>query len=196
MTQVIELPRSKRLKAGTETTHDSLDRTIMGHEPFRDRGRYARFLTVQYAFHRDLDALYDVPALAALIPDLVERRRIDLIGQDLAELETALPTLDAALAFDGGGPVDIPTALGWLYVAEGANLGAAFLYKAAAGLGLDAAFGARHLAGHPDGRARHWRGFTEALDAVAFDDAEDARLIAGARSAFERVHGLVDRAYR
>lgn len=92
------------------------------------------------------------------------------------------------------GAVDLPTAF-WLYVAEGSNLGAAFLFKAAAALGLDASFGARHLAGHPDGRAQHWREFTAALDALELDLEEDARVIAGAEAAFGRVQALVDAAF-
>lgn len=67
--------------------------------------------------------------------------------------------------------------------------------KHAATLGLDAEKGARHLAGHPDGRAQHWRGFTEALDALALDAAQETRLIDGARHAFARVKDHAERAF-
>src|SRR5690606_18526810 len=98
-------------------------------------------------------------------------------------------------AFAAGGKVDLPTALGWLYVAEGSNLGAAFLIKEAAKLGLSQDFGARHLAGAPEGRGLHWRTFTAALDAVPLSDEDEARVIAGAEAAFRRVHGLVNDAF-
>jgi heme oxygenase (biliverdin-IX-beta and delta-forming) len=66
------------------------------------------------------------------------------------------------------------------------------LFEAATALGLDAGFGARHLAGNPDGRAQHWREFAAALDALEPDAEEDARVIAGAEAAFAHVRALVD----
>jgi heme oxygenase len=95
------------------------------------------------------------------------------------------------MAVDGQPPD--PEALGWLYVAEGSNLGAAFLLKEAAKLGLSESFGARHLADAPEGRGLHWRRFTAALDAVALSASEEARAIASANDAFARVRALVDR---
>jgi len=187
-------PRAKRLKTSTHSAHEQLDSRIMSFEPFRDRQRYGRFLRVQFCFHRDLDPLYSDPRLVALVPDLPERRRLDQIAQDTLDLGQALPDEAHAPVFVDDA-IDLPTAFGWLYVAEGSNLGAAFLFKAAAALGLDETFGARHLAGHPDGRARHWREFTAALDALPFGEAEDQRAIEGATTAFKRVRGLVDAAY-
>ncbi|MCX8476788.1 MAG: biliverdin-producing heme oxygenase [Sphingomonas sp.] len=182
--------RSKRLKASTQAAHERLDTRIMAGQPFRDRERYGLFLRVQYLFHRAIDPLYLIPALQAVLPDLDGRRRLAAIRQDLADLEQGVPDPDAGSAFKDR--IDLPTAFGWLYVAEGSNLGAAFLFKAAAALGLDAGFGARHLAGHPDGRAQHWREFTAALDALELEPEEDARVIAGAEAAFAHVRALVD----
>jgi len=182
--------RAKQLKARTHETHEALDKRIMAGAPFADRGNYGRFLAVQHAFHRDIDALYSNPALDALLPDLAGRRRLAQIEQDIIDLGGTVPEIAAAPAF--GASADLPTALGWLYVAEGSNLGAAFLLKAAAVLGLSETFGARHLAGHPDGRGLHWRTFTAALDGIALTEAEEGRVIAGAEAAFKRVHGLVE----
>ena len=187
--------RARRLKAATSGVHERLDSRIMAGEPFRDRQRYGRFLRVQHGFHRDIDALYAHPVLDALLPDLAGRRRLALVEQDLADLELAVPQ-DLTPAVFGEGDVDLPSAFGWLYVAEGSNLGAAFLFKAAAALGLDGGFGARHLAGHPDGRAQHWREFTAALDALELAPGEEERVVAGAEAAFARVHRLVDTAFR
>lgn len=192
MTDTLAAPRSKRLKAATGDTHERLDSRIMAAAPFASRTSYGRFLAVQYAFHRELTPLYQDPALAALLPDLADRDRIGKIGDDLSDLDLAPPPVDAPSRFVLGS-IDRSTALGWLYVAEGSNLGAAFLYKAAAALGLDGDFGARHLAGHPDGRARHWRDFTGALDGLDLGAEEERRVVEGGRNAFIRVHELVDR---
>lgn len=194
--QPVSPPRSKRLKAATHATHERLDKEIMGHEPFASRERYGLFLKVQQAFHRDIDALYDDASLDALLPDLGGRRRLPLIGRDLADLGLEALAPDAPPAFGAGVAADLPRALGWLYVAEGSNMGAAFLLKwAKEKLDLSESFGARHLAGAPEGRGLHWRSFTAALDAVALSDEDEARVIAGAEAGFRRVLGLVDEVF-
>ena len=186
-----EAGRSKRLKDATHAVHDGLDRKIMAFDPFSSRTRYGQFLKVQHGFHRDIDALYRDTALGALVADLPDRRRLGLIENDLADLEIAAPLYGEPAIFRDDGVAEVPEALGWLYVAEGSNLGAAILLKQAARLDFSTAFGARHLAGSPQGRARHWRSFVAALDSVALSDADEARVIAGATDAFGRVSNLV-----
>jgi heme oxygenase len=102
-------------------------------------------------------------------------------------------TGSAATPLEGqAGALDVPQALGWVYVAEGSNLGAAFLLKEAAKLGLSEEFGARHLSGHPAGRGLHWRNFVAAFNALPMSDDEEMQAAEGAKAAFRRVHGLVD----
>lgn len=187
--------RAKRLKEATHQTHERLDKSIMAHRPFESRERYALFVKVQRQFHREIDALYANATLDRLLPDLQGRRRFDLIEQDLADLGMAALPSNASPAFAKGADADLPTALGWLYVAEGSNLGAAFLLKAAERLGLSESFGARHLAAAPEGRGLHWKTFTAALDGVSLTGPEEERVVEGAHAAFARVQGLVDEVF-
>lgn len=189
---VEETTRSKRLKAATKTTHDGLDKTIMSANPFAAREKYALFVKVQHAFHSQIDALYANATLAGMLPDMEGRRRLALVVQDLDDLQTASEPLTLPLVFTADTPVDIPTALGWLYVAEGSNLGAAFLLKEAEKIGLSAGSGARHLAAAPEGRGLHWRTFTAALDSITLSDEEEERVNEGARRAFGFVKNKVD----
>lgn len=191
-TDILEPSRAKRLKALTHETHDRLDTSIMAAASFASVEGYGRFVTVQYLFHRDIDVLYDAAILQALLPGLTERRRLPSIAADLADLGLPLPEDDTPLAFLPGEAVDIPAALGWLYVAEGSNMGAALLRKEAAKIGLSDGHGARHLAPAPEGPAAHWRAFTTALDAAELTAEEEARAVAGANAAFSRVQALVD----
>jgi heme oxygenase (biliverdin-IX-beta and delta-forming) len=184
--------RVKRLRDATHAAHERLDKRIMSAEPFSSRDRYGLFVMVQHCFHRDIDALYRHPVLDALLPDLQDRRRLHLIVRDLGDLGMEAPASNEAPVFNSGAD-DIPTAIGWLYVAEGSNLGAASLLEGAAKLDLGENFGARHLAGHPEGRWRHWRTFTATIDAAVFSPDEERRVIAGATTAFNRVHTLVER---
>ena len=186
----LETSRAKRLKAATNETHDRLDKSIMMQNPFESCERYGQFVKVQYLFHREIDALYSNPILDGMLPDLSGRRRFTLIERDLADLGAASPKADEPPVFVTN--ADIPTALGWLYVAEGSNLGAAFLLKEAAKLGLSETFGARHLAAAPEGRGLHWKTFTVALDGLQLTGDEEDRVIEGARAAFARVQDLVE----
>ncbi len=86
--------RSLRLKAATRDSHGALDKRIMAGDIFADRSNFARFLRVQYRFHRSIDALYANPALDALLPDLGERRRLTQVARDLQDLEQTLPGSD------------------------------------------------------------------------------------------------------
>lgn len=191
MNALIENPgRAKRLKAATHDAHERLDKRIMKAEPFANREHYGRFVLVQHAFHRDIDALYANAVLDRMLPDLIGRRRLPMIVDDLADLGIAVPSAHTAPVF--GHCPDIPTAIGWLYVAEGSNLGAAFLLKEAARLGLSETVGARHLAAAPEGRGLHWRTFTAALDAAELSDDEERRVADGAVAAFGRVQHLVE----
>lgn len=184
--------RSQRLKAATSSTHDSLDKRIMAEDIFASRERFARFVRVQYRFHRDIQALYATPLLRALLPDLEQRQRLQQIVADLGDLQQDVPAETAAVIPDD---IELAQALGWLYVAEGSNLGGTILFKLAAKLGLGADFGASHLAAHPDGAARHWREFTASMDAITMSEAQEAAAIDAANVAFHTVRGYVEQEF-
>ncbi|ATI80484.1 biliverdin-producing heme oxygenase [Sphingobium yanoikuyae] len=188
---ILDPSRARRLKAMTHHSHDGVDRSIMEAASFDDVAGYARFLAVQYLFHRDIAALYDAPVLQALLPGLAQRKRLALVEADLADLDLHQPETVQAPLFSGAA-LDVPTALGWLYVAEGSNMGAALLRKEVAKIGLSDSFGARHLAPAPEGPAAHWRAFTAALDAVEIAEADEPRTGQGANAAFLRVQALID----
>ena len=182
---------SDRLRVATRPTHESVDQTIMAAKPFESLTAYGRFLCVQHGIHRDVAPLYQTAALATLIPDLRCRQRLDTVEQDAADLGIDLPAyLDLpAMALDP--EPTVPQALGWLYVVEGSNLGAAFLLKYAKKMGLSEKYGARHLSEAPEGRAPNWRSFKGALNRVALSEEDVSDAILGAQAAFARVHQLV-----
>ncbi|MGF9565785.1 biliverdin-producing heme oxygenase [Neorhizobium sp. JUb45] len=185
-----ESTRIQRLKALTAGTHDTLDKRIMCAEPFADRDRYALFLEVQHHFHADVAPLYASSELNAKLPGLADRCRLEALRQDIVDLGDVAEKLVTTT-----GPLSPAAALGWVYVAEGSNLGAAFLRKEAAKLDLSDDFGARHLAGHPEGRGLHWRNFVSAYNDLPLSEAEEMEAAEGAKAAFRRVHGLVERIF-
>ena len=185
-----EATRIQRLKALTTGTHDTLDKRIMRAEPFASRERYALFLEVQHHFHADVAPLYASQSLNALLPGLADRCRLTALRQDIVDLGDLPEELSSTT-----GPLTPAAALGWVYVAEGSNLGAAFLRKEAAKLGLSDDFGARHLAGLKDGRGLHWRNFVAAYNDLPLSEAEEIEAAEGAKAAFRRVHGLVEKVF-
>lgn len=175
-----ELPLTKRLKAGTTRDHDSVDNLVMGSRPFENLERYAYFLQLQHRFHGVINWLYQDEELNQLLPGLKELPRFDAVCADLVDLGLPVPAEPQPIR-----PASLHAALGWLYCAEGSNLGAAFLFKETQQIGLNADKGARHLAAHPDGRGLHWRQFVALLDGLELSEAQREEAVQGAIGAFD-----------
>ncbi len=168
------LTRAAFLRSRTSVDHEAVEARLTALRPFATRARYGLFLRAQLRFHRHVEPLYRQGLLAG-----------DGHCSRLAQVEADLIDLGHEPAGqEAGAAMPMPAAAGWLYVAEGSKLGAAILFKAAAALGLDAGFGARHLAGQGEARARAWRRFTDALNALDLTPAEDERMAVAAVAAF------------
>ena len=170
---------AQRLKEENRTTHDSVDNLVMSVEPFANNENYAKFLKLQSVFHKIVDSIYKDDALNKAIPQLADMARYDAVLQDLKDLNSEPYQFSGALPKPEGNK-----AVGWLYCAEGSNLGAAFLFKDAQKLSFNAENGARHLAPHPDGRGQHWREFVVYLNNLGLDKAAQDEAIEGAKEAF------------
>lgn len=151
----------------------------MSVQPFSSKENYIKFLKLQSVFHKAVDHIYKDAELNKAIPELEYMARYDAVTQDLKDLGEEPYQFDKKLPHETGNK-----AIGWLYCAEGSNLGAAFLFKHAQKLEYTGEFGARHLAPHPNGRGKHWRAFVEHLNALNLTPEAEAEAIQGAREAF------------
>ncbi len=186
-TSTLHAPLSQRLKHETAPQHEQMHHLMEKAQPFSSRAQYAKFVTVQYLFQRDVEHLFDDPAVQAAVSDLSERGRATDSQADLSDLQAPAP--QEPIVTQG---VSGPEALGWLYVSEGSTLGAAFLLKEVnEKLGLNGEFGARNLAAYPEGRAKAWKRFVASLDAPELADVQD-RVIAGALAAYGRFGQLLN----
>ncbi|MFX5057469.1 biliverdin-producing heme oxygenase, partial [Acinetobacter baumannii] len=96
----------------------------------------------QYYFQREIEHLFEKEGVAGLIPDLDIRGRSKQALADLNDL--GIQPNGQQLQSEN---VQLPEALGWIYVSEGSTLGAAFLFKEAQKhLGFSETFAARNLA--------------------------------------------------
>jgi heme oxygenase len=187
----VAVPRSARLRALSQSLHDSLEHAVGAHAPFASRASYARFVQMQYLFQSELRDLYQDPRLAELFPDLPGRCRADAALADLADL--AMPVPEALPGAPDG--LSQAQALTWLRVSEGSKLGAAILIKRANAMGFDEHFGARHLAEPEGGRMRAWKAFNAVFDALPFSPAEEAQADQAAIDAFSRLQVLLQHTY-
>ena len=124
MSETQELTFAKRLKEQTTTTHDSVDNLVMSVQPFSSKENYIKFLKLQSVFHKAVDHIYKDAELNKAIPELEYMARYDAVTQDLKDLGEEPYKFDKELPHETGNK-----AIGWLYCAEGSNLGAAFLFK-------------------------------------------------------------------
>jgi heme oxygenase len=182
-----DVARLEELRQSTRSAHQSVDNMVMAMAPFDNRANYTRFLGLQYIFHARMKPVYDARDLNVAIPGLAARSRYEAVCRDLDDLGAGRPDSRSRLSIPHVGAERI----GWLYVCEGSSLGAAFLLKAAANIGLTDSFGARHLAGHADGRGKHWREFVEQLNGLALSDDEEAAVRKGAVDGFAFFRHLV-----
>ncbi|SSY70533.1 biliverdin-producing heme oxygenase [Alysiella crassa] len=168
------------LKLNCQTTHDSVDNLVMSVKPFDSPEHYVKFLQLQAIFHKVVDDIYKNPELNQKIDGLAELARYDDVLLDLQDLQASKKAISTPLPQLSGAET-----LGWLYCAEGSNVGAAFLFKDAQNkLGFGAEHGARHLAPHADGRGKHWRDFVAQLNALDLSEQERAAALKGALDAF------------
>jgi heme oxygenase len=155
------------LRSATASSHEAVDGAFSGFD-LADAAGYARFLL---AHARALPAVEAVLAGVADLPPL--RPRTALLAADLQALDLAMPP---PLPF--AAPEDAASAFGMAYVIEGSRLGGGLLAKRVPPGMPHAYLAAIHQPGE-------WRGFGQALDRAAGDDAAwTLQAIAAAKAVF------------
>ncbi|MCA4163264.1 biliverdin-producing heme oxygenase [Acinetobacter baumannii] len=178
--QIISNSLSLRLKQETAAEHERMHQLMSEAKVFSSKEKYAQFTLSQYYFQREIEHLFKKEGVAGLIPDLDIRGRSKQALADLNDL--GIQPNGQQLQSEN---VQLPEALGWIYVSEGSTLGAAFLFKEAQKhLGFSETFAARNLAAYPEGRAKVWKRFVKALDEAGFDQTQQDRVVQGALDAF------------
>ncbi|HAV5745311.1 TPA: biliverdin-producing heme oxygenase [Acinetobacter baumannii] len=178
--QIISNSLSLRLKQETAAEHERMHQLMSKAKVFSSKEKYAQFTLSQYYFQREIEHLFEKEGVAGLIPDLDIRGRSKQALADLNDL--GIQPNGQQLQSEN---VQLPEALGWIYVSEGSTLGAAFLFKEAQKhLGFSETFAARNLAAYPEGRAKVWKRFVQALDEAGLDQTQQDRVVQGALDAF------------
>ena len=185
-----QISLSNELKQHSKTTHDSVDELVMSKQPFASVDNYAKFLQAQHEFHETLRDCYSDQQLNEAIHGLSQLTRADRVLEDMNVLKVTPAQIDITRPQPTGA-----TRIGWLYCAEGSNVGAAILYKEAGKIDLNDENGTLHLAAHPDGRMRHWKEFKTKLDALKLSETEKQQAKQGADEAFGYFKQLIQKVY-
>ena len=161
-----------RLRAATQADHDEVD-AAFGAVDLADAAQYRTFLQAQAAAFIPVEQAIDAADTLAVVPDWPERRRADLLRQDLSELGAA-----PGEYLDPPALASPSAVLGAIYVLEGSRLGGRLLARS---LPADMP---RRFIDSSDPKA--WKRLVELLDSKLRTDDEIKIATETARAVFHR----------
>ena len=171
-----------RLRRETSAEHARLERVTRMMAPDLSVRDYQRYLMEMWAVHAAVEPrLAGIDGLAAVLPDVEERRKLPLLELDLAELGTLPGELTALSLHRPQIPCDrLAEALGVLYVLEGSTLGGRFIRQHLAGMpGLHLGAATRYLDAYPNVGAM-WKRFGAAVNAYGEAHTEAGSILVAA----------------
>jgi heme oxygenase len=153
------------LRAQTRAAHERAEEALPLMDPALGLARYREILAAFWGFHAALEPrLRAVAGLGALGLD-VGRRKLPLLDADLRALgedPARLPVAREVPRVD-----DLPSALGVMYVLEGATLGGRVISRHLASLGIGPETGGAFFAGYGDATGEMWKAFAAAIGGYA-----------------------------
>ncbi|OJW05741.1 MAG: hypothetical protein BGO49_26940 [Planctomycetales bacterium 71-10] len=181
-----------RLKEATRPRHEAVEARLGLLRLTSTMEGYVLALRRFYGLHRAAEAAFArVAGWDAVGIDPDERRKTPLLEADLIRLGLTPAEVAALPACPALPPiVDLPTALGAMYVLEGSTLGGRYITKAVrAKLGLTPGDGCSYFASYGDRVGPMWKAFGAAVDAFAADDAAREAVERSADATFAAVDG-------
>lgn len=129
------------------------------------------------------------PALAAVIPDIEQRRKLSSVQKDLDHFNITTESSSFSL------PAAESTAslLGYMYVLEGSTLGGAFIYKHVnRHLNVTEEQGGAYFSCYQNQLSARWKTFLEIVGEYSLQKHQADEIIAAARLAFEAIRNQLD----
>lgn len=175
-----------RLRNETASMHTALEELPVSKNllsPDLNEDSYVRYLSLMYSVvNQAEDSLFSI--LAAIVPDIEERRMSHLITEDLAFFGRPAGTNTEIF----GQSHSEAFAMGILYVLQGSSLGGRVIFKhVQKHLGVNELRGGRYFAGYGEDTGPKWKSFIAFMSAYEERTGNGAEIIAGANFAFERI---------
>jgi heme oxygenase len=181
------------LRDQTRHLHEQVERTVDLPARLRSVAHYASLLARFFGFYAPLEErLAGVGGYDAVGLDLAARRKTHLLRADLTTLGLGAADIDSLARCDDLPVVsDLSSALGCLYVLEGATLGGQIVRRQApAQLGLTPGSGCSFFASYGERVGPMWQEFCRTLGQyAAATPGADERVVAAAAGTF----GSLDR---
>jgi len=176
-----------RLKDATKPDHEATEHTVdLGNRAKTSEG-YRALLGRFLGFYEPAEArlapiLGTMPAL-----EFAKRRKTELLKADLRFLGLGDLGIDALPRYPGLMPlVDVATALGSMYVLEGATLGGQYVAKhVESTLGVRPGQGGSFFSSYGEDVGPMWKAFKEVLSTHAGAEPVQDAIIASARDTFK-----------
>jgi heme oxygenase len=180
------LDRLRNITAQSHKNLENLPVSLSMVNPAVTVNEYAHYLNLMHDVVKDAEENI-FPHLKDIMPDLEERRKSQLLENDLVtlgisktnykkNLSTSLPVSSTAFA------------MGIMYVTEGSTLGGRYILKnISEALGLDANKGAQYFAGYGNATGSKWKNFLNILIEFEDENNNEDEIIAGAVFAFDRI---------
>ena len=176
------------LKNQTATAHKKLESLPVSASILSPQMKivdYCLYLSLMFDVHYSTQEII-FPLLKNHITDLSEREKTQLIEKDLSFLKyTKHDTVSVFSKQD----IDVPFALGIMYVIEGSTLGGRFILKNIETIpGLDQQEGVSYFTGYGNKTGSYWKTFLNQLTAYEQQHNCQAEIIQGAVYAFDSIY--------
>jgi heme oxygenase (biliverdin-IX-beta and delta-forming) len=183
------------LKSATAGAHASLETRLHIARPAPSLGLYRLYLSGMHGFTAPLEAqLRSVEPRLPIALELEKRCKAHLLEADLAALQARSGAVSALPRCEALPRVDVPgRALGALYVLEGSTLGARWLLRHLAPVGIEPA--TRYLRSYGDALGPMWERMRATLvDYHERHRADEASMVAAAVETFQLLDAWLVRA--
>lgn len=155
--------------------------------------QYADYLRTMYSLMQDIEENV-FPIVKDLIPDIEERRKIKLLKNDLAFLQTEIPGDEEKPLTQNRTMITPAFAMGILYVTEGSSLGGRIILKSIhSSLELTETDGASYFAGYKDDTGNLWKRFINSLTSYEKQNNASTEIIEGAKFAFTSIYNHMNK---
>lgn len=176
----------EKLRSETKHIHQALEKVMIpGIKQADTPEAYAKILNVFYGYFKAIENLLDAQLDEKVVPAYTQRRKADIILQDLKamSLNGQLPPL----ATDLPQISNLHQALGAMYVLEGSTLGGQVITKMLKqNLNVNDTAYLKFFSGYGDETQKMWASFMGVLDQHAQDESRQGEMIEAAINTFAK----------